>query len=185
VNAIVQGSLSAIAKQQNKSLAETFMQADVIVIVDTSGSMAIRDSRGGKSRYDVACEELAKLQSNMPGKVALISFSERSVFCPSGVPDFMAGTTNLAGALKFTKIADVPGMRFFVISDGQPDSETDALTVARTYTNRIDTIFVGPEDDYSSQEFLRRLAKASGGQSVTCDRVKELASSVQTLLLKG
>jgi Mg-chelatase subunit ChlD len=182
--AVVAGSLTDIAKQTGTSLAETFLGADVIVLVDTSSSMAATDAPGGLSRYDAACKELANLQATIPGKVAVISFSGHSstMFCPNGQPYNLQGGTDLAGALKFAKVADVSDMRFVVISDGQPDSETEALNVARTYTNRIDTIFVGPEVDHGGRAFLARLATAKGGQSVTADRVAELSSKVQLLL---
>jgi len=46
--AIVPGSIGAIAKSNRTSIAETFANADVVIIVDTSGSMHTNDSRGGK-----------------------------------------------------------------------------------------------------------------------------------------
>jgi len=181
-NVIIQGSMSAIAKQSGKSIAETFINANAIIIVDTSGSMHATDSRGGKSRYDVACAELKHLQGSLPGKLALLSFSDNVQFCPSGVPFDFGGGTDLAKALKFAKIADLAsGMRFIVISDGEPNDESEALAIAKTYRNRIDTIFVGPEGGMG-QAFLNHLAKASGGQGVTADRVKELADTTQKLL---
>lgn len=183
--AIVPGSISAIATQQNKSLAETFTSAECVVIVDTSGSMAAHDSRGNRSRYDIACEELAKLQAQMPGKIGVLSFSDDVQFCPGGTPVFMQGATNLAKALKFAQMADVPGIRFVVISDGYPDNPEEAIRVARTYRNRIDTIYVGPETDEPGRRFLAELASVKKGESLTADRAKELASTVQTLLLKA
>lgn len=179
---IIPGSLSAIAAQNNTSIAETFIGADAVIIVDTSGSMAAHDSRGGKSRYEVACEELRALQSSLPGKLALISFSDDCLFCPNGIPHNYGCGTNLARALKFAKIADVTGIRFIVISDGEPDSKKSALNVAKTFRAKIDTIYVGPEGG-SGQDFLRKLAQASGGTGVTADRVKELAATTQRLLL--
>ena len=180
-NSIVAGSIGAVAQQSGKSIAESFVNADVVIVVDTSGSMEACDSRGGKSRYDVACEELKSLQASLPGKLALLSFSDGVQFCPNGIPWQYGGGTDLAKALKFAKMADVTGMRFIVISDGEPSSESEALNVAKTYKNKIDTIYVGPENG-DGQEFLRKLAKASGGQGVTSAQVKELASSVKHLL---
>ena len=104
------------------------------------------------------------------------------MFCPNGQPFNLEGGTDLAGALGFAKVADVPDMRFVVISDGQPDSEREALKMAAGYQNRIDTIFVGPEDDQRGRSFLAKLASAKGGQSVTADRVAQLSSKVQYLL---
>src|SRR3990172_366576 len=179
---LVKGSLSAVAQQNNQSIAETFINADVIIVVDTSGSMCACDSRGDRSRYDVACEELKNLQASLPGKLALLSFSDDVIFCPSGVPFNYGGGTDLAKALKFAKVADVSGIRFIVISDGQPDSEEEALKVSKTFKAKIDTVYVGPEGG-SGQDFLKRLAKASGGQGVTAAQVKELAANVERLLL--
>lgn len=180
---LVKGSLGAIAKQSGQSLAETFLGCDVVVIVDTSGSMGSQDSRQGRSRYDQACWELATLQGSLPGKIAVISFADRVMFCPNGTPFNFGGSTDLKGALKFAKVADIPGaMRFIVISDGQPDDPQGALAVAKKYQNKIDVIFVGDEAFPAGRDFLEQLARASGGQTITADKAKELASSVQKLL---
>jgi hypothetical protein len=181
---LVAGSLGAIVAQEGKSIAESFVNADVVIITDTSGSMEAHDSRNGKSRYEVTCEELKQLQASLPGKLVLLSFSDDCVFCPSGIPFQFGGGTDLAKALKFAKLADVTGIRFIVISDGEPDNENEALRVAKTYKNRIDTIYVGPEGG-EGQEFLRKLAKISGGQGVTAAQVKELKSNVERLLLSS
>lgn len=180
--AIIKGSIGAIAKQNNKSLAETFLSCDVIIIVDTSGSMDTNDSRNNKTRYETACDELAALQNSLPGKIAVLSFSNETSFCPSGQPFKYGGGTNLAGALKFAKVADFPGMRFIVISDGQPDSESEALNVARTYKNKIDVIFVGNENFPTGRIFLEKLASMSGGKIITTDRAIELSSGIMRLL---
>lgn len=181
--AIVPGSLAAIAKQENKTIAESFVNADLVVIVDTSGSMSTKDSRGGKFRYDVACEELARLQVNHPGKIAVLAFSDDVQFCPSGVPTYFGHGTDMAKALQFAKIADVPGMQFILISDGEPENEEKTLEVARTYQNKISTIYVGPEQHPTGREFLYRLAMATGGMGITVDRAKELKSGIEKLLL--
>jgi hypothetical protein len=182
--AIVPGSISAIAQASGASLAETFLSVDVVIIVDTSGSMDQTDSRSGKSRYEVACDELRKLQASLPGKIAVISFSHDVQFCPAGVAMYFGGGTDLTRALEFVKVADVPGMQFILISDGQPDEAGSALRVARTFENKISVIYVGPEDQPSGRDFLQRLAAATGGKAITADRAKELAASVQ-FLLKG
>lgn len=181
--AIIPGSLSAVAKRDNQSLAESFMSADAIILCDVSGSMDARDSRGGKSRYAVALEELAQLQARMPGKLAVIAFSSEVQFCPGGLPPLMGCSTDLAGALRFARVADVEGMQFVVISDGQPDDEKAALAEAALYKARISTIFVGPEGDSAARAFLAKLAAKSGGQAITADRAQELASKTEHLLL--
>jgi Mg-chelatase subunit ChlD len=183
-NAIIQGSLSAIAKAEGKSLAETFTSAEVIIICDTSGSMDQRDSKGGKSRYAVLLEELTSLQNILPGKIAVIAFSSDVSFNPAGIAHFYGGGTDLEKALKFVKVADaIKGMRFILISDGQPNSGSDALKVARGFQNHIDVIYVGPESNPEGRDFLQKLAICTGGTTVTADKAKELSAVVQKLLL--
>ena len=120
----------------------------------------------------------------MPGKIAVLSFSDTTVFCPGGQPINLGSSTNLRGALEFAKCADVPGVRFVVISDGQPDDAAGALKLAAQYHNRIDTIYVGPEGGYG-QEFLARLASVKNGKSLVSAQAKELSSTVETLLLNA
>lgn len=180
---LVKGSISDIAAQNNQSIAVTFISCDVIVLVDTSASMGAHDAPDGRTRYKQACLELETLQRNLPGKIGVISFSHNTMFCPNGVPFNFSGGTDLAGALKFAKVADVPdAMRFIVISDGEPDDESDALWVARSYKNRIDTIYCGREMGHG-QEFLKRLAAASKGSHVTTAQAAKLADSVTKLLV--
>lgn len=182
--ALVPGSLGAIAQRDGVSVAESFLSADVIVLVDTSGSMTVQDSRGGRQRYQVACEELAHLQADLPGKVGVVAFSSGTVFVPGGIPPFLAGGTNLAGALHFVKCAD-NCVRFIVISDGEPDNPSEALAVARTFRSQIDCVYVGPEGDRRGADFLRELAQVGRGQQVVADRVTELAHKVEQLMLTG
>lgn len=180
--AIVTGSLTDIARANNTSLAETFIGAEAVVLVDTSGSMGAADTPQGKTRYEVACEELASLQENIPGKVAVISFSSDVMFCPHGTPYNFHGGTDLTKALEFTKVADVDGIRFILISDGEPDNTTTALQLARTYRNRIDIIYVGSEFSMRGREFMSELARCSGGVAVTSDTVKGISQKTQLLL---
>jgi hypothetical protein len=185
--ALISGSLSAVSRAEGKPLAQTFIGADVVVLVDTSGSMGTRDTAQGLTRYDVACQELASLQASLPGKVAVLSFSGQNqvMFCPDGRPHNFGGGTDLAGALRFAKVADVPGIRFVVISDGEPDSEAAALSTARGYTNRIDVIYVGSELNPRGRDFLTKLAAQSGGTAVTVaavGRQGQLSSEMRKLL---
>lgn len=178
----VPGSLQAQADATGASLAETFLSCEAIVIVDVSGSMNARDARGGRSRYDVACAELARLQADIPGKLGVIAFSTYPQFCPGGKPVYQGGGTDLAAALEEAHLADGCGIRFMVISDGEPNDEQRALAVAGRFQSRIDCIYIGPEGGPGS-DFLRRLAAASGGQSVTAAQARQLAGTVERLLL--
>ena len=172
--ALVPGSLQAIAKQQNQSIAETFLGADAIILVDVSGSMS-------GSPFDQACGELRKLQADLPGKVAVIGFSDAPEFAPSGRPHFSSGGTDLARALTFVHVADGCGVRFIVISDGYPNDPEAALREASKFESRIDTVFIGSAGDPGA-EFLKKLAAASGGQ-YSKNQVGEVAERVERLLL--
>lgn len=182
---IVPGSIAQYAAEQGISVAESFTNAAIIVIVDTSGSMAASDSRGHKTRYAVACEELATLQKNNPGKIAVISFSSDAMFCPGGVPHNYGQGTSVHLGLDFAKIADgLPSLkRIVLISDGEPDNRQAALDSAKTFKTKIDCIFVGPETEQAGRAFLNELAKASGGQSITSAAAQDLAGKVERLML--
>lgn len=178
---VVLGSLADAAAKSGGSLAESFVDAEIIDLVDCSGSMSCCDSRDNRSRYNVACQELAALQANRPGKHAIISFSSYPQFQPGGHLPNPSGTTDLTSALKFARLADLPGMQFFVISDGQPDTAHHALTEAGRFKAKISCVYVGPEGG-SGQRFLEQLAKASGGQFATAAAAVELAATVELLL---
>jgi len=182
--ALIKGSLGAIAQRDNMTLAESFLSADAILVVDMSGSMGAHDAPGGKSRYEAAEQELRSLQESNPGRIAVVAFSDTAEFCPSGIPRRMGAGTNLAGALRFVRPADGTDVHFIVISDGEPNDPGQALDVARTFTSRIDCVYIGPEDGgaWGGRAFLERLAAASGGTFAQGDAPGLLADQVTLLL---
>lgn len=180
-NSIVPGSLSALAQGANVGLAEAFMSADAIILVDTSGSMSAHDD-DRQSRYSRACKELKQLQANLSGRIAVVSFSCQAQFDPGGVPTNHGGGTNMAEALRYVHLADGLVDRFILISDGEPNSAQDALTEAKKFTTRIDTIFIGPEGG-AGAEFLKRLAAASGGTSQTIKQAGLLSERIEVLMI--
>jgi hypothetical protein len=181
--ALVVGSLAQIAQSQNVSIAESFLSVDAIILCDVSGSMDMHDSRGGKTRYEVALEELARLQGDLPGKLCVIGFASQPAFAPTGQPIFTGSGTDLAAALQFVKVADDGDMRFIVISDGQPDEPEKALGLAAGFQGRIDGVYVGAEGDSTGRRFLERLAAAHKGQAVTAAQACQLAAKTSRLLL--
>lgn len=177
------GSLGEMAQRAGKSIAETFMQADCIVMIDISLSMSEHDCLEGQRRYDAALAELAKLQRQIPGKVGVIQWSSSVQFVPGGVPDFPTGSTQLANCLRFVKPADDTGIRLILVSDGEPDDPETAMDEARTFKSKIDTVYVGPANGYGA-DFLKRLAAATGGQAVTqsVTEIGQLSQTVKKLL---
>lgn len=179
--AIVPGSLAAVANRDGLSLAESFLNCEVLVLIDQSGSMAAQDAPGGKSRFDAADDELFRLQRQHVGQVGVISFSTDVEFNPGGMPNREGRITNMAKALNFARIAD-GACKVILISDGLPDSEGAALAAAAKYQHPIHTIYIGPEDG-QGRDFLGRLAQATGGRSLQSDAPGLLAESVNELLL--
>jgi Mg-chelatase subunit ChlD len=186
MKAIVQGSLSAVAKKENASLAETFLNVDAILLVDVSGSMDTPDAEGGLTRHKAADKELEALQKQLPGKLAIIAFSDYPLFCPSGITEKLNGGTDLAKALEFVKPADGLGIKIIVISDGYPNDRNQTLKIARTFKSKIDVVYIGPEiGSGGGKDFLRELAEVSGGEYIKTKEVAKLADPVKTLLLKA
>lgn len=169
-NSIVLGSIQDMATTTGRSLAECMVNVDVIVFVDVSGSMEDQDAPGGRSRYEAACEELANIQRQHPGRVAVIAFSNNVVFCASGVPAFEGRFTAMDNALEFGRIADGAGIQFILLSDGLPDSPRETLRIAEMYETPIDTVYMGPESGPEADEgrrFLAELSRITHGRSVT------------------
>jgi hypothetical protein len=127
--------------------------------------------------------ELTKLQAEMPGKLAVVNFSDSVEFVPGGSPRLIGGTTDLAAALRFVAPADGV-VRFFVISDGTPDDDQEALDVVAGWTSRIDTIYIGPEGGPGAK-FLKKLATKRGGTFADAKQAVKLESTVKTLMLEG
>jgi len=180
---LVRGSLSDIARNNNTSIAQAFMNATAIILVDVSGSMDLPDCPGNRKRYDLACEQLIRLQRDLSGQVAVIAWDNTARFCPGGIPSQPGGSTDLANALKFVYPADGTGVRLIVISDGVPDDQQAALAEAQKFTTKLDCVFVGPENG-PGRDFLKRLAAASGGTFAdqTVAHLPELAATIQKLI---
>jgi hypothetical protein len=179
--AIVPGSLQQVSQQKGITLAESFLDVDVLLICDMSGSMGNKDAPAGLSRYQAAEKELARLQGELPGKIGVIAFSSWPQFCPNGVPPRLDGSTDMKAALEFVKIADDTGIKFILISDGEPNDERETLRVAKTFKTKIDTIFIGPELS-PGKDFLKKLSSLTGGKQVNSKEVGMLHAPVKALL---
>jgi hypothetical protein len=182
-NAIIPGSLSHMAKRNNQSLAESFLSADIIVLLDDSVSMSTPDAPNGMTRKEAAKAELKRLQKQHPGKIALVCFADNVVFCPHGDVQYCGGSTDMVKALQFVKVADDCGLKIILVSDGAPNDERETLKVAATFKSSIQTIYIGREGG-SGQDFLNKLAGITGGKSFTSVEPGMLGSGI-SLLLNG
>lgn len=179
----VRGSLQESQKNRNVTFAEAFMTVDAIVIVDISASMSQQDvpcEGGMTSRWAEANNQLRRLQAKHPSKIAVVAFSDNTEFCPSGVLPPVRSSTNMLGALQFVAPADDTGIKFIVVSDGEPDSPDATLAFARTLKSPVHTIFVGSG---RGKDFMDQLAQATKGRAVV--KGVELLEENITLLLKS
>lgn len=185
---VVPGSILDRASQSDSSVAEVFARCEIIVVLDQSGSMSAEDTRDGRSRYDVADEELAKIQAAYPGKAALISFDSSPEFCPGGMGNRHGGGTNIVAALEYVIVAD--GLATIVlVSDGEPNephwnAEDKTLEVAGRFKHPIHTIYIGAPGE-RGEEFLDELARRTGGQRFVSAKPGELGAGVIALLTGG
>jgi hypothetical protein len=183
---IADGSLTDMASKYDKSIAEAFIDCDAVVLVDVSGSMRCADVRPNSlsyTRYRAACEQLAKLQKELPGKVGVVAFSDEVKFCPSGYPENLGGGTMMSTALKFIKPADGCGIQIILISDGAPNDPQMTMKVASGFETSISTVYIGP-DDGDGRLFLKQLADATGGKATrtATDQMDNLSKTVRGLL---
>lgn len=183
----VKGSLQSIANKAGITVAQAFVNCEVVVLFDVSASMNTEDLFHGEfnltTRYKKACNQLAKLQAENPGAVCLICFDDKQTFESSGIARQPGGSTDIAGALRFVHKADDTGLKFIVISDGEPDDDEAAIRVAKTFKSKIHAIYIGPEGGYGA-DFLKRLSAATGGlfsNSGTAG-IGQLSQTVQNLL---
>ena len=185
------GSVKDIADSTGRTLADVFGGVSHIVLIDQSGSMADDDTRDGRTRYEVAEAELRKIQELYPGQVAVVEFSDDAVFCPTGIPSRSGASTNMLAALQWVKNAGADGLfEIVLISDGEPtsrtpgDAEDEVMRFARTLKGGIHTIYIGAEGS-DGERFLRKLAKATGGQPFEAKKPGELGPGILALLGAG
>lgn len=76
------------------------------VLLDASASMAAADGPGGRSRFDIAREQIAKLVDDMPPqqRICLISFSSSA----RRLTDFTDNKQTLRDALALARVEDMP-----------------------------------------------------------------------------
>jgi hypothetical protein len=150
-----------------------------VILADVSASMA-GASTGEERRIDVMRRALTGAAT-----ARLVAFSDvpREVDEAAALPAPSGGTA-LHLALDFAaRLA--PG-RTLVVSDGEPDSEEEALAAADRVPGVIDVIYCGPASNLRAQAFLARLARAGGGRYAAHDITRapeQLGPAVRVFLL--
>lgn len=173
-------SLSALVSARASAAAEAKQR--IVILCDTSGSMSQVDAIGGRRRIDALQSVLNSLRKKHP-RIRLFSFADTLTPCDAGILPPPAGGTNLGLALENVVVYLNKHTVLILISDGEPDSETDALQAARQLPCRLEVFFVGPEGGAGSA-FLAKLAASVGGgfSSTPLSQVRQLESKVEKIL---
>lgn len=182
---VADGSILDQSRKDRMGVEHSLANADVIVLLDSSGTMGNHDAADYQRRFDVACAKLLSLQSKYPSRLGVLAFSSVTQFFPGGIPSFLGGGTDLAGALEFVLPLDSPKITYFVISDGEPDSEEDAYEQAMKLKGKINTIFVGNQDNDRAIEFMKKLAAMHGGKSGEALLLSGFEEKFEELLMLG
>ena len=161
---VTKGSIFDVAAATKSKPEDVLAEADVIVMLDLSSSMATR-LNDGTTRYDRAVEALSDIQKNFPGRVVLITFSGNAKMELGGMPGIASGSTNIYAALELAHQFDDMDSKFYLISDGEPTdtSELRIFDLAKTFKDPINCIFIGQDDDYSGMKFMKELARITKG----------------------
>ena len=175
-NLLAQAAKQLPAETGETARAKCDRPGPVVILADTSGSMA--DRAGNKTKIDILRDAVAGAWNSLePGHRRLVRFDSAAVLLesPDGLNDPDGGTAMDAG-LRAAAGLD-PG-RLIVISDGLPNDEAAALAAADLLPCRIDVIYCGPDSDAGAIAFMRRLARTGCGECVTED-IGRTASTVR------
>ena len=129
-----------------------------LFILDISGSMASRIK--GKRKIDSLREVMEKIPN-----ARIICFSSQ-VYRTSNIPE-PNGSTKMDLAFNNIGLNDLMILdKIVLISDGEPDNVSSALSSAKVLKRPIDVIYIGEKGD-SGEIFMDTLAKNTGGRRIT------------------
>lgn len=184
------GSIAQVAKATGQSEADAMLMASTVVAVDTSGSMGSMDAGHDRTeeRYEVACNELEKLQAARPGEIVVMSWSGDAVWDLHGTPTNQGGGTNILAPIDEFLARGLDGLlNLTIIADGDVhDSQKgEAIKKVAKMQSRVDTIFIGDpksEDGKAGAAFLAKLARAGRGKHATTIEPGTLAAPMMRML---
>jgi Mg-chelatase subunit ChlD len=193
-NIIVTGSTTDLAQQEEISLAQAFVNVDIMIVIDLSGSMDMNDAKdihGNRATRRRAAEtQLQKLQRDHAGKVGVIGFADHAQYLPNGSIEGIdvGGTTDMLKGLQLAETANRAGIPTVLISDGEPnyDVEHECVQLAHSLVSPLHCIYVGPENG-SGLQYLQQLATSavSGSTAQKTSDVGNFLNQVEETLLLG
>ena len=153
-------AVDRLNKSLEKSNLDALVQAKTrrsLLLVDCSGSMRDR-IRTGERKIDALRKVVVTLREQHPVPVAAFGARENVVLV-NEVPE-PCGSTPLASAIDYGRTEGASHL--VVVTDGQPDSETDAFEAARQFKGPVDVFYIGDGNDHGAR-FSRELAEMTGG----------------------
>jgi hypothetical protein len=152
------------------------------LLLDTSGSMD-SDCKGKQTRLDVLRQAVEAIDWEQYQMFVFDNICRR-ITHPDALRNCAGGSTNLA--LGLGEIAKLNPIQTIIISDGEPNSETDALAAAAELTGTISTVFIGDDADKEAIAFMRKLATLGCGKTFIRDLGRghlELSATLERLML--
>lgn len=163
--------------------ALTHEKSDVVILADVSASMhQFISGRLSGSRFDAMKNCLLRVVGSLD-QAAVILFGERHCKLRSWEHFYAAKvhcghSTNLADALRAAN--KLNPSHIIIITDGEPNSENDALNQARTMLCKIDVYYCGPGESRAVR-FCNEVAQY-GGQAVIDPECVTMIGAVQLFL---
>lgn len=171
------GALEPYAQRLNAKTSDVS-----VILLDVSGSMA-EIVESGQRKIDILRQAVSRPKQ---GHEIIITFGSIANCVPSfeQIPEPFGGT-DMAAAINVA--LPLNPCSTLVISDGLPDSKTQALDDARKLSGIINTLFIGRDDDLDAKAFMRELAVIGCGRSRVCDisnliMIPSLKMSISLLL---
>lgn len=183
---VAKGSPYDVANSRNDKVENVLTDVDRIIIIDHSGSMHDM-TRSGRSKADLAQEALDYVQRAYPGRTLIIAFDNTPKMCLDGKVPAPSGSTAMHLALDMAKNFDGTDVEFILISDGEPDLPQVALSVASTFEDPINTIFIGDDHNIRARDIMNQLAGCSRKKGKPIGKVEPemLQGSMMRLLTSG
>lgn len=182
-NAITTTNTSALAALRTRG--RSLPQAGSVLLCDTSGSMAYVDTQDGRRRIDHLAEILSALlsQVRLQGVWTFDSYVREVNALAPQLPD-PSGSTALHLALdEMGRLAPKPA-KLIVLCDGEVDQPDLAIEAAKRLGVPVDCYYVGPDNHRAPMDFLRKLARATGGDSGKFNIAKEQQKLTDQLVLR-
>ena len=153
----------ALAAGKTITITPQEMEHRIGIVFDDSGSMSSRMSDAHK-----AVEEFLRSCEKDKTAVAIYPMNESPLALSSNLPALAilvqkihaTGSTPLLQTLKDI-LRKENLTRAIVFSDGQPDNDRGIETIAE-FKKPVDTVYIGRDNPYA-EDFMRRLAEATGG----------------------